>query len=203
MIIGTFRLFSVLSFSDLLEKVAVPHLLDYSKANIYDLSQHPHPHPPPPCPFTNNHIIASNDSRVFVLLSFWSWRCFLSSFLVYIPWPLRTALQEQRYTRSCQYTQHFCASIQSVVYGCQRFRLLTCAHMLMHAIAHGSCTGESLHWKLTLEGKSLSAPEARTPVGIAPGFQFSILTDLYSLLRSWSIDLLMYPSVSTYTKPLS
>ncbi len=45
MIIGTFRFFSVLSFSNLLEKVAVPHLLDYSKANIYDLSQHPHPHP--------------------------------------------------------------------------------------------------------------------------------------------------------------
>lgn len=78
--------------------------------------------------------------------------------------------------------------------------------MLMHAIAHGSCTGESLQWKLTLEGKSLSAPGARTRVGIAPSFQFSIITELFSLLTTCSIDFLMCPHVSvsfTYTKPLS
>ena len=55
---------------------------------------------------------------------------------------------------------------------------LTCAQMLMHAIAHGGCTdtlikGSSLLWKLTLEEKSLAAPGTRTRASIAPGFSRS------------------------------
>ena len=43
---------------------------------------------------------------------------------------------------------------------------LTCAHMFMHAIAHGGVRTpkESLHWKLTLGRKSLAAPGNRTCV---------------------------------------
>ena len=45
-------------------------------------------------------------------------------------------------------------------------RSLTCAQMLMHAIAHGvyGHTWESLHWKLTLAVKSLTAQGNRTCV---------------------------------------
>ena len=55
---------------------------------------------------------------------------------------------------------------------------LTCAQMLMYAIAHGGCTdtlnkGSSLLWKLTLEEKSLAAPGTRTRASIAPGFSRS------------------------------
>ena len=49
------------------------------------------------------------------------------------------------------------------------FGFVTCAQMLMHAIAHGGSTEESMHRKLTLGEKSFAAPRTRTRLSIALG----------------------------------
>ena len=60
---------------------------------------------------------------------------------------------------------------------------LSCAHMFMHAIAHGGVRTpkESLHWNLTLGRKSLAAPGNRTCVSGLTGpmlYQLSYIPSL-------------------------
>ena len=64
--------------------------------------------------------------------------------------------------------------------------LLTCAHMLMQAIAHGGCTDTVRESALKADSgrQSLVAPGTRTRVSIAPGFQSDVLpTELSPPLR--------------------
>ena len=69
-------------------------------------------------------------------------------------------------THSYQCVQYFRVSKQW--YGCQCLGILTCAHMLMHAIAYWGLRG---HRKRVCSGRKIACRTGiRTHVSIAPGF---------------------------------
>ena len=55
-------------------------------------------------------------------------------------------------SNTCSISVYFCVSKQW--WGCQCLGFLTCAQMLMHAIAHRGCAN-TLHWKLTQTGRKI------------------------------------------------
>ena len=96
-----------------------------------------------------------------------------STLTIFHPGNLGCCSHKSGATHSYQCVQYYCVSKQW--YGCQRLGFLTCAQMLIHAMAHWGCVDtdctlglcghcKSLHWKWTLEEKSLAAPGTRTRV---------------------------------------
>ena len=91
------------------------------------------------------------------------------------PWKIRVAFpgeSQLRQSSTTQPTVHagcFSVSISHRTLTWTR-ESITCAPMLLRATAHGGVwtLWESLHWKLTLGEKSLSAPGSRTCVSSVP-----------------------------------
>ena len=83
---------------------------------------------------------------------------------IWVVFPRESQLQQ---SRSTQPTVHVGCFSVSIIHWTLTWTTgsLTCARMLMHAIAHrvtGTC--KSLHWKLTLGEKSIAAPGNQTCV---------------------------------------
>ena len=93
---------------------------------------------------------------------------------------VRLSSRKSSATRSCRCLEHFRVSKQS--YGFQCWGFLTCAQMLMHAIAHGGCTDTVRESTVELgEKKSLPRRGLEPASKLRPAFQSDTLPAELSL----------------------